>query len=87
MPTKATEYSLYAPGKLIISTRDIYNSAPIDGDAGNDSLVACGTVGVIMKGPTDERREQYLIQFIKNVVWWVNAVEIEPWLGQEQKIF
>lgn len=81
MPTRATEYSLYTPGRLVTSTKDIYNSSPIDGDAGNDSFVARGTVGMIMQGPTDERRKQYLIQFLKNIVWWVNASEIEPYIS------
>jgi|TARA_R110000823_G_C15855171_1_gene492614 hypothetical protein len=80
MPTRATEYSLYTPGKLITSTKDIYNSSPIDGDAGNDSFVACGTVGMIVQGPTEERRKQYLVQFVRNIVWWVNASEIEPYI-------
>jgi len=81
MPTRATEYSLYTPGRLVMNTKDIYNSSPIDGDAGNDSFVACGTVGMIIQGPTDERRRQYLIQFLKNIVWWVNATEIEPYIS------
>jgi hypothetical protein len=80
MPPKIKEYSMYAPGRLIKSTTDLYNSAPIDGDDGNDSFVACGTVGMIVEGPTPERKGQYHIQFLKNIVWWVNASEIEPYI-------
>ena len=80
MPTRETEPSLYTTGKLVTNTKDIYNSSPIDGDAGIDSFVACGTVGMIMQGPTEERQGQYLVQFLKNVVWWMNAAEIEPYI-------
>tara|TARA_R110000744_G_scaffold256801_1_gene372317 strand:- start:231 stop:479 length:249 start_codon:yes stop_codon:yes gene_type:complete len=82
MPTRATEYSLYTPGKLVTSRTDLHSSSPIDGDAGEDNPnhVRCGTMGIILKAPTPERKAQYQVQFLKNIIWWVNASEIEPYL-------
>ena len=82
MPTKTKEYSLYEPGRLVTSRLDLYSAAPIDGDAGEDNpnRIPYGTVGVILKAPTEEREHQYQVQFLNNITWWVNAGEIEPYL-------
>ena len=82
MPTKIEEYSLYAPGRLVMSRKDLYSSTSVDGDNGNDepSRVATGTVGMIIQGPNTERQAQYQVQFVKNIVWWVNTAEIEPYI-------
>jgi hypothetical protein len=82
MPTKISESSLFSRGKLVQSCQDLYSTSPIDGDGGDDErgIVRCGTVGIILDGPTPERQRQYEVQFLKNIVWWVNASEIEPFL-------
>ena len=51
MPTKTHEYSLYTPGRLVMSRKDLYSSSPIDGDNGNDEpgRVPLGTVGMILQ--------------------------------------
>ena len=59
-------------------SKDLYSSAPIDGDGGNETGISHGTVGMILQRPNSERSAQYQVQFLKNIVWWVNAAEIEP---------
>lgn len=61
-------------------TKDIYSSTPIDGDGGKENAIPHGTVGLILCGPVTERPGQYQVQFLKNIVWWVNGTEIEPFL-------
>jgi len=79
MPTKVKEYSLFSPGKLVQCVSDIYSSSPIDGDGGN--RINGGTVGLIITGPSPDLgfKNQYQVQFLNNIVWWVNANEIEPY--------
>ena len=72
MPTKVKEYSLFSPGRLVRAATDIYSSGE------EPYLVELGSVGIILSGPTTERQHHYLVQFIKNVEWWVNGKEIEP---------
>jgi hypothetical protein len=69
------------PGCLVRSVGDLYCSSPIDGDAAEDEprRVGAETVGIILAGPNAERKRQYHVQFLNNVVWWVNAGEIEPY--------
>ena len=82
MPTiKTREYSLFEPGCLVMCAKDLYSSSPIDGDGGNENRIPHGTVGMILRGPSEERSAQYQVQFLKDIVWWVNSAEIEPWLG------
>jgi len=81
MPVKIKERSLMTPGCLVKSVGDLFSSSGIDGDAGDDDprRVAAFTVGIILAGPSRERKKQYHVQFLNNVVWWVNAREIEPY--------
>jgi hypothetical protein len=81
MPTKTKEYSLFSPGRLVTSTKDLFSTIPTDDpDTSDNQSVRSGTLGMIMEGPNEERRGQYRIQFLKNVVWWVNGSEIEPYI-------
>ena len=79
MPTKTKEYSLYAPGRLVKCRADIYSSSPIDGDNYANHIPG-GTVGLIICGPQPGYENHYQVQFLKNVLWWVNGSEIEPHL-------
>ena len=69
------------PGCLVKSVGDLLSSTPIDGDGGDEEpgRVAAYTVGIILAGPNPERQKQYHVQFLNNIVWWVNAREIEPY--------
>jgi len=80
MLIKIREYSLFAPGCLVMCSKALYSSSPIDGDKGSETRINPGTVGMILQGPNDERTAQYQVQFLNNIVWWVNAGEIEPYL-------
>ncbi len=48
---------------------------------GTYNHIAGGTVGVIISGPRPETGygHQYQVQFLNNVVWWVDPNEIEPY--------
>lgn len=82
MPIRAVEYSLFKPGKLVTSRVDIHSTTPIDGDAAEDnpSHIRPGTVGIILQLPTAERKYEYQVQFLNNIVWWVHHREIEPFI-------
>tara|TARA_B100000131_G_C17996983_1_gene564931 strand:- start:645 stop:893 length:249 start_codon:yes stop_codon:yes gene_type:complete len=81
MPTKATESLCFEPGKLVRSRTTIYSSTPIEQLVGTYNHIAGGTVGVIISGPRPETGygHQYQVQFLNNVVWWVDPNEIEPY--------
>ena len=81
MPTKTKEYSLFSPGKLVKNIADIYSSVPIDGDNGTNRI-AGGTVGVILSGPKKGYPNHCQVQFLNNVVWWVEFNEIEPFVKE-----
>jgi hypothetical protein len=70
MPTKAKEYVLYTPGRLIKSCVDIYSTDP----AGK---IIKGTSGIILRR---EKPKRLLVQFTGDITWWVNQEEIEPYL-------
>lgn len=80
MPTKVREYSLFEPGCLVMCAEDLHSSSHIDTGGVNESRIPHGTVGMILCGPNSERSGQYQVQFLKNIVWWVNRAEIEPFL-------
>mgnify|MGYP003117293147 CR=1 FL=1 len=75
MPTKTREYSLYTPGNLVVTRKEIYSYDPhgkIDG----------GTVGMILTGPNSDYREHCQVHFVGFAEpWWVNFSEIEPYLN------
>jgi len=77
MPTKTKEYSLYEPGRLVKSRKNIY-SAGHDDEFSN--RIAEGTVGIILSGPrpTQGFHNHCQVQFVGNITWWVNFNEIEP---------
>ena len=80
MPTKATEYSLYAPGNLVKNIADVYSSSAIDGDVFPGNKIPGGTVGVSISGPDVKKGfdGHCQVQFLNNIVWWVRFEEIEP---------
>ena len=69
MLTNVREYSLFAPGCLVMCSKALYFLSPIDGNA-----------GVIIQGPSDKHPAQYQVQFLNNVTTWVSNGEIEPYL-------
>jgi len=82
MPTKVRETSLYSPGKLVKSRKDIY-SVGNESDPNNWSgRVPEGTVGLVLSGPNSAEgfHNHCQVQFNGNIVWWVNFGEIEPYL-------
>ena len=79
MLTNVREYSLFAPGCLVMCSKALYFLSPIDGNAGSENRVSYGTVGVIIQGPSDKHPAQYQVQFLNNVTTWVSNGEIEPY--------
>ena len=75
MPTKTKEYSLYAPGKLVVTRNEIYSYDP-------HQAIAGGTVGLILSGPNPEKgyKRHLHVQFTNNITWWVNVDEVEPYI-------
>ena len=80
MPTKIEEYSLYSPGSLVVSAKELFSAHHFDGDNDADKTIPEGTVGLIVEGPNPERRRQYYVRFLRDMAWWVNDGEILPYL-------
>jgi hypothetical protein len=74
MPIKTSESSMYTPGKLIVASERLQTAGEVD-------FVEEGTVGLILEGPNPERSDQYRIQFLNGITWWVLGKEIEPHLN------
>ncbi len=70
MPTKTKEHTLYSPGKLVKTRKDLYSVDPHE-------RLEEGTVGLILER---DHASQLRIQFLNNMVWWVNMTEVEPHL-------
>jgi hypothetical protein len=77
MPTKTEEYSLYSPGKLVKSRKSIYSAG---GKPEEETRIGEGAVGIILSGPrpTEGFHNHCQVQFVGNIIWWVNFNEIEP---------
>ena len=75
MLTKVKESSLFAPGNLVKSRKDIYSVNP-------DGHVAAGTVGTILRGPVQGYSNHCQVHFVSSgEPWWVTFDEIEPLLA------
>ena len=83
MPTQTKEYSLFSPGNLIKNIADIYGASPIDGDL-DTNMIPGGTVGGIIAGPDKGKGypRHCQVQFLNNIVWWVEYQEIEPYIEE-----
>tara|TARA_R110000796_G_scaffold51304_7_gene120944 strand:+ start:363 stop:617 length:255 start_codon:yes stop_codon:yes gene_type:complete len=82
MPIRTREYSLYEPGRLIMCSRDLYSSTPIDGDHGLENNIPHGTVGIILAKPKKSNGSHYHVQFVGGIKWYVLANEIEPYIEE-----
>ena len=80
------EYSLFEPGRLVKCIADIYSSAPIDGADVNQ--INGGTIGIIISGPRPDQgyKDQYQVQFLNNILWWVGGHEIEPYIKEQRAL-
>ena len=75
MPTETKEYSLYAPGNLVITRKELYSYDP-------HQMIAGGTVGVVLSGPVPNYNNHCQVHFVGfSEPWWVNFGEIEPYLN------
>ena len=75
MPTKTKEYSLYAPGSLVMSAKDIYSADP-------HWLILSGTAGIVVSGPQEGYAHHCQVHFVSLAEpWWVSFSEIEPCLS------
>ena len=74
MPTKTKEYSLYAPGNLVVCRQALYSSEE------KNMRIEAGSVGLILTGPNTSYTHHFQVQFVNNVTWWVHHNEIEPYL-------
>lgn len=76
MPTKTTEYSVYAPGNLIKARKTLYSTDP-------PGQIPQGTVGTILNGPRNGYPTHCYVHFVAMAEpWWVNFNEIEPYLKE-----
>jgi|21_taG_2_1085346.scaffolds.fasta_scaffold120608_2 hypothetical protein len=74
MPTKVEEYSLFAPGKLVKTRKEIYSVNP-------EGRIPQGTIGTILCGPRGGYTSHCQVHFVSMAEpWWVNFGEIEPHL-------
>ena len=84
MPTRTREYSLLSPGSLVVAARDIYTAAGSatlpEYNIPPENRITQGTAGIIICGPKKGYRHHYQVQFMKNVLWWVEANEIRPYM-------
>ena len=76
MPTKPKpkEYSMYAPGNLVVTQKKIYSYDP-------NGIIEKGVTGLVLEGPTRGRSAECRVQFVGvEEPWWVKFSEIMPHL-------